>query len=147
MCVYIYIYICIYIYIYTYTYVCIYIYKCIHIYTYTYLHVYIYIYVHKPPLMLALLTIWRGHNWCGFCMVDIHEFNWIYGHKMWHCCQFDTTRWQFVVIPDGAYDGRGPHVGVDPILWNCVGSRSCEFTKNLDKTTEAELICYPPPIW
>ena len=32
----------------------------------------------------------------------------------------------------------------DPILWNCVGSRSYEFKKNLDETTEAELICYPP---
>jgi len=35
-------------------------------------------------------------------------------------------------------------MGVDPILWNCVGSRSYELKKNLDKTTEAELICYPP---
>jgi len=31
-----------------------------------------------------------------------------------------------------------------PILWNCVGSRSYELKKNLDKTNEAELICYPP---
>jgi len=38
------------------------------------------------------------------------------------------------------------HVGVDPILWNCVGSRSYDLKKNLDKTTEAELICYPPLI-
>ena len=35
-------------------------------------------------------------------------------------------------------------MGVDPILWNCVGSRSYELKKNLDKTTENELICYPP---
>jgi len=26
----------------------------------------------------------------------------------------------------------------------CVGSRSYELKKKLDKTTEAELICYPP---
>jgi len=36
------------------------------------------------------------------------------------------------------------HRGVDPILWNCVGSRSYDLKKNLDKTTEAELIFYPP---
>ena len=35
-------------------------------------------------------------------------------------------------------------MGVDPILWNCVGSRSYVLKKNLDKTTEIELICYPP---
>jgi len=34
--------------------------------------------------------------------------------------------------------------GFDPILWNCVGSRSYEFKKNLDKTTETELICHTP---
>ena len=42
---------------------------------------------------------------------------------------------------------RGPHVGVEPILRNYVGSRSYELKKNLDKTTEAELICYPPLVW
>ena len=39
---------------------------------------------------------------------------------------------------------RGPPLGVDPILRNSVGSRSCELKKNLDKTTETELICHPP---
>ena len=34
-------------------------------------------------------------------------------------------------------------MGVEPILRNCVGSRSCEFKKNLDKTTEAEPSCKP----
>jgi len=39
----------------------------------------------------------------------------------------------------------GPHMGVEPILWNCGGSRSYEsHENNLDKTTETELICYPP---
>ena len=38
--------------------------------------------------------------------------------------------------------GRG--MGFDPILWNYVGSRSYELKKNLDKTTETELICHPP---
>jgi len=35
-------------------------------------------------------------------------------------------------------------MGDDPILWNCVGSRSSELNFFLDKTTEAELICLPP---
>ena len=35
-------------------------------------------------------------------------------------------------------------MGIDPILWNCAGSRSYELKKNLDKTTETELICHPP---
>ena len=34
-------------------------------------------------------------------------------------------------------------MGVDPMLRNCVGSRSYELKYNLNKTTEAELICYP----
>jgi len=37
-----------------------------------------------------------------------------------------------------------PHMDVDPILWNCVGSRSYELKKNLDKTAETELICHLP---
>ena len=35
-------------------------------------------------------------------------------------------------------------MGFDPILRNCVGSRSYELRKNLDKTTETELICHTP---
>jgi len=35
-------------------------------------------------------------------------------------------------------------MGVDPILWNCVGSRSYELKTNLDKTTETDLICPLP---
>jgi len=42
------------------------------------------------------------------------------------------------------YAHCGPHLGVDPTQRNCVGSRSCELQKNLDKTTETELICHPP---
>jgi len=41
----------------------------------------------------------------------------------------------------------GPHMGVDTFLWNCVGSRSYDLKKNLDKTTETELICQPPLPW
>ena len=37
-------------------------------------------------------------------------------------------------------------MGVDPILWNRVGSRSYELQNHLDKTTETELIFYPPLI-
>jgi len=29
-------------------------------------------------------------------------------------------------------------------MWNCVESRSYDLKKNLDKTTETELICHPP---